>query len=150
MGRTKQVASKLTNWKGAQGSKSAKSAKSGPGSKGGPPPYAGLRKPRRFKAGTVAIRQIRRYQKSTDLLLRKLPFQRLVREIAQEFKSDLRFTSMGILALQEASENYLVGVFEDTQLAAIHANRVTIKVDDMQMVRRLRKERAIQKGVGSA
>ena len=79
-----------------------------------------------FAVGTVALREIRRYQKSTELLIRKLPFQRLVREIAQDFKTDLRFQSSAVLALQEASEAYLVGLFEDTNLCAIHAKRVTI------------------------
>ena len=79
-----------------------------------------------FVVGTVALREIRRYQKSTELLIRKLPFQRLVREIAQDFKTDLRFQSSAVLALQEASEAYLVGLFEDTNLCAIHAKRVTI------------------------
>ena len=72
------------------------------------------------------MREIRRYQKSTDLLLKKLPFQRLVREIAQDFKQDLRFQGSAILALQEASESYLVSLFEDTNLCAIHAKRITI------------------------
>src|SRR5205823_2927951 len=83
-----------------------------------------------------------RYQKSTDLLLRKLPFQRLVREIAQDFKNDLRFQSTAILALQEASEAYLVSLFEDTNLCAIHAKRVTIMPKDIQLARRIRGERA--------
>lgn len=69
----------------------------------------------------MALREIRKYQKSTELLIRKLPFQRLVREIAQDFKTDLRFQTTAILALQEASEAYLVGLFEDTNLCAIHA-----------------------------
>jgi histone H3 len=73
-----------------------------------------VKKPHRYKPGTVALREIRRYQKSTELLIRKLPFQRLVREIAQDFKTDLRFQSSAIGALQEASEAYLVGLFEDT------------------------------------
>lgn len=73
---------------------------------------------------TQALREIRKYQKSTDLLMRKLPFQRLVREIAQDFKNDLRFQSTAILALQEAAEAYLVSLFEDTNLCAIHAKRV--------------------------
>ena len=60
--------------------------------------------------------KILRYQKSTELLIRKLPFQRLVREIAQDFKTDLRFQSSAVMALQEASEAYLVGLFEDTNL----------------------------------
>ena len=86
--------------------------------------------------------EIRRYQKSTELLIRKLPFQRLVREIAQDFKTDLRFQSAAIGALQEASEAYLVGLFEDTNLCAIHAKRVTIMPKDIQLARRIRGERA--------
>jgi histone H3 len=81
--------------------------------------------------GTVALREIRRYQKSTELLIRKLPFQRLVREIAQDFKSDLRFQSSAIGALQESVEAYLVSLFEDTNLCAIHAKRVTIREYDV-------------------
>ncbi|CAH3186317.1 unnamed protein product [Porites lobata] len=84
--------------------------------------------------------EIRRYQKSTELLIRKLPFQRLVREIAQDFKTDLRFQSSAVLALQEASEAYLVGLFEDTNLCAIHAKRVTIMPKDIQLARRIRGE----------
>merc|ERR1719380_332299 len=76
----------------------------------------GVKKPHRYRPGTVALREIRRYQKSTELLIRKLPFQRLVREIAQDFKTDLRFQSSAVMALQEASEAYLVGLFEDTNL----------------------------------
>jgi len=82
----------------------------------------------RHSSGTVALREIRRYQKSTELLIRKLPFQRLVREIAQDFKSDLRFQSSAIGALQESVEAYLVSLFEDTNLCAIHAKRVTIRM----------------------
>lgn len=92
--------------------------------------------------GTVALREIRRYQKSTELLIRKLPFQRLVREIAQDFKSDLRFQSSAIGALQESVEAYLVSLFEDTNLCAIHAKRVTIQSKDIQLARRLRGERS--------
>uniref|UniRef100_A0A8C4P3P6 Core Histone H2A/H2B/H3 domain-containing protein n=1 Tax=Dromaius novaehollandiae TaxID=8790 RepID=A0A8C4P3P6_DRONO len=80
--------------------------------------------------------------KSTELLIRKLPFQRLVREIAQDFKTDLRFQSSAVMALQEASEAYLVGLFEDTNLCAIHAKRVTIMPKDIQLARRIRGERA--------
>ncbi|KAK5623341.1 hypothetical protein CRENBAI_015620 [Crenichthys baileyi] len=86
--------------------------------------------------------EIRRYQKFMDLLIRKLPFQRLVREIAQDFKTDLRFQSSAVMALQEASEAYLVGLFEDTNLCAIHAKRVTIMPKDIQLARRIRGERA--------
>jgi len=105
------------------------------------PATGGIKKPHRYRPGTVALREIRKYQKSTELLVRKLPFQRLVREIAQDFKSDLRFQSTAILALQEAAESYLVGLFEDTNLCAIHAKRVTIMPKDIQLARRIRGER---------
>jgi histone H3 len=89
----------------------------------------------------VALREIRKYQKSTELLIRKLPFQRLVRELAQEFKTDLRFQGTAVLALQEASEAYLVGLMEDANLCAIHGKRVTIMPRDMQLARRVRGEK---------
>merc|ERR1711971_436503 len=106
--------------------------------------YAGaqIKKPHRYKPGTVALREIRKYQKSTELLIRKMPFQRLVREIAQDVKMDLKFQSQAVLALQEAAEAYLVGLFEDTNLCAIHAKRVTIVPKDMQLARRIRGERS--------
>eukprot|EP01053_Blabericola_migrator_P010118 Blabericola_migrator_1__10117@NODE_5625_length_716_cov_1173_408320_g3667_i0_p2_GENE_NODE_5625_length_716_cov_1173_408320_g3667_i0NODE_5625_length_716_cov_1173_408320_g3667_i0_p2_ORF_typecomplete_len140_score31_37Histone/PF00125_24/3_3e46CENPT_C/PF15511_6/3_3e03CENPT_C/PF15511_6/0_00046PAF/PF15715_5/0_00066CENPS/PF15630_6/1_1e04CENPS/PF15630_6/0_00076Bromo_TP/PF07524_13/0_0017TFIID31kDa/PF02291_15/1_1e02TFIID31kDa/PF02291_15/0_65CBFD_NFYB_HMF/PF00808_23/7_4e03CBFD_NFYB_HMF/PF00808_23/0_19_NODE_56 len=103
---------------------------------------SGAKKPRRFKPGTVALREIRRYQKSTELLIRKLPFQRLVKEVAGEFKAELRFQSSAVMALQEASEAYLVGLFEDTNLCAIHAKRVTIMPKDILLARRIRGDRA--------
>ena len=106
------------------------------------PATGGVKKPHRYRPGTVALREIRRYQKSTELLIRKLPFQRLVREIAQEFKTDLRFQGSAVLALQEAAEAYLVGLFEDTNLCAIHAKRVTIMPKDIQLARRIRGERS--------
>ena len=96
------------------------------------------RKPRRYRPGTVVLRQIRRIQNSTDLLIRKLPFQRLVRQIAQEFNTDLRFQSSAIGALQEACEAYLVGLFENANLCAIHAKRITIMPKDIQLARRIR------------
>lgn len=102
------------------------------------PVQGGMKKPHRYRPGTVALREIRKYQKSTELLIRKLPFQRLVREIAQDYKSDLRFQSQAVLALQEATEAFLVGLFEDTNLCAIHAKRVTIMPKDMQLARRIR------------
>jgi histone H3 len=95
-------------------------------------------KPHRYRPGTVALREIRRYQKSNELLIRKLPFHRLVREIANDYIQNLRFQSTAIEALQEASESYLIGLFEDTNLCAIHANRVTIMPKDMQLARRIR------------
>jgi histone H3 len=123
----------------------------------------GVKKPHRFRPGTVALREIRKFQKSTELLLRKvsgtlaflfphgsthhhspfqLPFQRLVREIAQDFKTDLRFQSTAVMALQEAAEAYLIGLFEDTNLCAIHAKRVTIMPKDIHLARRIRGERS--------
>ncbi|KRX41181.1 histone H3, embryonic [Trichinella murrelli] len=80
----------------------------------------------RYRAETVALREICRYQKSTELLISKLPFQRLVREVAQDYKTELRFQSSAFFALQEAAEAYLVSLIEDTNLCAIHAKRVTI------------------------
>uniref|UniRef100_A0A0N5C4W1 Histone domain-containing protein n=1 Tax=Strongyloides papillosus TaxID=174720 RepID=A0A0N5C4W1_STREA len=102
----------------------------------------GVKKPRRRRSGTVALREIRKYQKSTDLLIPKLPFQRLVREIAQGFKSDLRFQPNAFMALQEDAEAYLVKLLKDTNLCAIHAKRVTIMQKDIQLVRTIRGEHA--------
>ena len=99
-------------------------------------------KPHRYRAGTVALKDIRHYQGSTALLIRKLPFQRLVREIAQDFKTDLRFQSAAVMCLQEALEAYLVKLFDDANLCAIHAGRVTIMPKDIQLARRIRGERA--------
>jgi histone H3 len=96
------------------------------------PMKGGIKKPHRYRPGTVALREIRRYQKGAEPLLRKLPFQRLVREIAGWVKMDLRFESLALVALQEAAEAYLVGLFEDTNLMAIHAKRQTIKPSDMK------------------
>ncbi|TMX02254.1 hypothetical protein EJD97_022231 [Solanum chilense] len=101
-----------------------------------------VKKPHRFMPGTVALREIRKYQKSTELMIRKLPFQRLVRQTALDFKRDLRFQSSAMDILQEAAEAYLVGLFEDTNLCAIHAKRVTIMPKDIQLARRIRGERA--------
>lgn len=97
-------------------------------------------KRRRYRPGTIALREIRRYQKSTDLLIRKRPFQRLAREIAQDIKQDCRFTPGALLAIQEASEAYLVMLFEDANLCAIHGRRVTITPRDIELARRLRKD----------
>lgn len=135
MARTKQTARKQTGSKAPRKSLGTKAAR-----KSAPVSNA-VKKAHRYRPGTVALREIRKFQKSTDLLIRKLPFQRLVREIAIEYKSDLRFQSQAILALQEASEAYLVGLFEDTNLCAIHAKRVTIMPKDMQLARRIRGER---------
>ncbi len=136
MARTKQTARKQTSSKMPRKSLTiSKAARKTTEIKG----Y--VKKPHRFKPGTVALREIRKFQKSTDLLIRKLPFQRLVRDIAQQYKSDLRFQSQAVLALQEASEAYLVGLFEDTLLCAIHAKRVTIMSKDMILAKRIRGEK---------
>ncbi|KAI9808691.1 MAG: histone H3-like centromeric protein hH3v [Sarcosagium campestre] len=105
---------------------------------GDPLPQA---KPRRYKPGTVALREIRRYQRTTDLLMLKLPFARVVREVALDLFPHgdvLRWQSQAIQALQEAAEAFLVHLFEDTNLCALHAKRVTIMQKDMQLARRIR------------
>ena len=135
MARTKQQARKSTGGKAPRPWLATKAARKGATTTGG------IKRVHRYRPGTVALREIRRYQKSTELLIRKLPFQRLVRELAHEFRTDLRFQSTAILALQEAAEAYLVGLFEDTNLCAIHAKRVTIMPKDMQLARRIRGER---------
>lgn len=140
MARTKQTARKSTG--GKSGGKAPKKHLSTKAVRKSLPAEGGLKKPHRFRPGTVALREIRRFQKSTDLLLRKLPFQRLVREITQDFRAELRFQSSAVMALQEASEAYLVALFEDTNLCAIHSKRVTIMPKDMQLARRIRGERA--------
>nr|AAA33907.1 histone 3 [Oryza sativa]AAA74190.1 histone H3 [Oryza sativa Indica Group] len=136
MARTKQTARKSTGGKAPRKQLATKAARKSA------PATGGVKKPHRFRPGTVALREIRKYQKSTELLIRKLPFQRLVREIAQDFKTDLRFQTSAVRALQEAAERYLVGLFEDTNLCAIHAKRVTIMPKDIQLARRIRGERA--------
>jgi len=135
MARTKQTARKSTGGKAPRKHLASKAAIKAL-------PLLPAKKQHRFRAGTVALREIRKYQKSTDLLIRKLPFQRLVREVAQDVKADLRFQSHAIMALQEASEAYLTSLFEDTNLCAIHAKRVTIMPKDIQLARRIRGERA--------
>ncbi|VDC07303.1 unnamed protein product [Peniophora sp. CBMAI 1063] len=115
-------------------------------SSGAADPDEQQRRRHRYRPGTVALREIRKYQKSTDLLLRRLPFARVVREIAMEMTTDvneeggamLRWQSSAILALQEASEAFLVHLFEDANLCAIHAKRVTLMTRDLQLARRLR------------
>lgn len=132
MARTKQTAITTTGGKAPRKQLATKAVRK---------PAAPVTK-RRYRPGTVALREIRRYQRSTDLLIRKLPFQRLVKEIAHGYMSDLRFQSTAILALQEAAEAYLVSLFEDTNLCAVHAKRVTIMPKDMQLARRIRGERS--------
>ena len=99
-----------------------------------------LIKPHRYRAGTAALKDIHHFQGSTALLIQKLPFQRVVREITQDFKTDLRFQSAVVLCLQEATEAYLVRLFDDANLCAIHARRVTIMPKDLFLARRIRGE----------
>ena len=94
----------------------------------------------RYRPGEQALMEIRKYQKRTDLLISKKPFQALVREITQDCAVDLRFQTSALMALQEAAEAYLIGLFEDTNLCAIHAKRQTITTKDMQLARRIRGE----------
>jgi len=127
--RTKQTKPKKSGKQKAKksGKQKASTAKSSP------PCVGGIKKPHRYHPGTVALREIRKYQKSTTLLIRRLPFQRYVREVAQDYKTDLRFQASAILALQEATEAYMVKLFEQSNLCAIHAKRVTIQPKDMQL-----------------
>jgi histone H3 len=137
MARTKQTARKSTGGKAPRKQVAAQAARKSAPSTGG------VKKPHRYRPGTVALREIRRYQKSTELLIRKLPFQRLVREVCQDnVKTNMHFQSHALMALQEAAEAYLVSLFEDTNLCAIHAKRVTILPKDMQLARRIRGDRS--------
>ena len=158
MARTKQTARKSTGGKAPRTQLPTKStgknlaAKAVKGRRRRIVP-SGVKKPHRYRPGTVALREIRRYQKSVELLIRKAPFLRLAREVMQDktvnrtiddskSKTVERVTGASALAMQEASEAYLVGVFEDTNLCAIHAKRVTIMPKDIQLARRIRGERS--------
>nr|ACH53057.1 histone cluster 1, H3a (predicted) [Otolemur garnettii] len=135
MTRTQQPARKSTGGKAPRKQLATKAAgKSAPST-------GGVKKPHRYRRSTVTLREIRRYQKSTELLIGKLPFQRLVQETVQDFKTDLCFQSAVIGALQEASEAYLVGLFEDTNLCAIQAKRV-IMPKDIHLAHGIHGERA--------
>lgn len=134
MARVKQTARKSTGGKAPRKQLATKAARKAA------PPVGGCKKPHRYRPGTVALREIRKYQKSTDLLLRKLPFQRLAREIAQSIRGDLRFQATALAASQEASEAFLVGLMEDANLCAIHARRVTIMPKDLQLSQQIRRE----------
>mmetsp|Transcript_43477 Transcript_43477/g.102393 ORF Transcript_43477/g.102393 Transcript_43477/m.102393 type:complete len:164 (-) Transcript_43477:50-541(-) len=110
----------------------------GAGGRAAAAPMPAIKK-RRYRPGTLAIREIRQYQKSTELLLRKLPFARLVRELTMNYNNTgLRWQAEALMALQESAEDYLVRLFEDANLCAIHSRRVTIMVRDIQLTRRIR------------
>ena len=108
------------------------------GPRKGAPATGGVKKPHRYRPGTVALREIRKYQKSSELLIPKLPFQRVVRDVAMEFRGDLRFQGSAVMALQEATEAYVVHWMEDALLAALHRKCVTIMPADFLLVRKLR------------
>ena len=115
---------------------------------GGKPASMKLSKKKRWKPGTVALREIRQYQRSTELLTRKGPFRRLVRAIGaelfgySEFKKGLRYNSVACDMLQHAAEAYAIGVMEEGNLCCIHAKRVTVAPKDLQLARRCRHELA--------
>lgn len=138
MARTKQTAVKTTPSTGKKAATKTVISSVIAKNKKAPTPIQSVKKPRRYRPGTVALREIRKYQKSSELLIPKLPFQRLVREIAQNYKMELRFQHSAVDALQEAAESYLVGLFEDCNLCAIHAKRVTLMRQDIQLARRIR------------
>lgn len=136
MGRTKQVARKSTGGKAPRSQVASKKAPKPKTTNAGDK----VKKPHRFRPGTVALREIRKYQKSVDHLIAKLPFQRLVREIAHEFDSKFRFEAAALLCLQEAAEQYIVGMFSDSNLCAIHAKRVTVMAKDMRLTKTIRRK----------
>ena len=131
MARTKQTARRSTVGMGIRVALATKASRKSC-------PHGGVKKPHRFRPGTVALREIRRYQKCTDTLIPKLSFQRLVRETAGKIRADLKFQSTALLALQEAAEAHIVSVFEDANCCAIHARRVTVLPRDIDLARRIR------------
>ena len=135
MARTKQTARKSTGGKAPRQNLATIAARKAA------PRIQGVKKPHRYRPGTVALREIRRYQKSTDLLLKKLPFSKLCREYARDANHHGKFQGSSMLALQEDTEAYLVTLWEDTNLCALHAKRVTVMPKDMQLARRIRGER---------
>ncbi|KAL5270709.1 hypothetical protein ACHWQZ_G001406 [Mnemiopsis leidyi] len=142
MARTKQTARKSTGGKIDRARiLEAKRGKGEGGRKKSKGEVAGVKKKHKWRPGTVALREIRRFQKSTDLLIPRSPFLRLMREVINEVKQGpnlLRVQVGAVGALQEAAEAYLVGLFEDTNLCAIHAKRVTIMPRDIHLAQRLR------------
>ena len=149
MARTKQTACKSTGGKAPRyGGKERLASKPVARRRAQRKSTGGVKKPHRYRPGTVALREIRRYQKGVELLIPKLRFSKLCREVLQDMgkevfgKPDWRMTLSSLMANQEAAEAYLVGLFEDTNLCAIHAKRVTVMPKDMQLTRRIRGERS--------
>mmetsp|Transcript_47524 Transcript_47524/g.119665 ORF Transcript_47524/g.119665 Transcript_47524/m.119665 type:complete len:143 (-) Transcript_47524:182-610(-) len=142
MARTKQTARKSTGGKAPRKSIAFKAAKKAPFGFGAGGFSGGVKKPHRFRPGTVALREIRKEQRSVELYLSKAQFRRLVLEIGQDYRYELRFQAKALEALQIATEAYMVGLFEDANLCALHSRRATIMPKDLQLARRLRRERA--------
>ena len=138
MARTKHTARKGTDGAVSRMTKALKNIAAKAPCK---PPSQQLKNERRFRPGTVALREIHQYQKSTDLLIRKAPFQQIIYEIMRGIQNDLRIQAAAVWGLQEAAEAYLVGLFKDSNLCAIHAKWVTIMPRDIQLARRICRER---------
>jgi histone H3 len=130
------AASKASVATGSKASKAVAKKKTAPAEGG-----MKAKRTHRFRPGTVALREIKRYQKATTFMLAKAPFQRFIRAICDGIDGQLRFQSAALLALQEAAESYLTGLFEDANLCAIHASRVTVMKKDLELARRIRGER---------
>ncbi|KAL9180080.1 hypothetical protein ACHAXT_008050 [Thalassiosira profunda] len=137
MARTKQTARKTTGGKARRKQLATKASRKTA------PRAGGVKKPHRYRPGTAALREIRRYQKSTDLLIRKLPFQRFVREIANDFKQCLRFQSPSVLACRRPPRPTSPDSSRTPTQCAIHAKRVTIMPKDIQLARRIRQESTV-------
>ena len=137
MPKTKTAAKAKTSKKMPAKSSSKKAVKKSAPAAGG---MKDRKKPR-MRPGTVALREVKRYQKSLDNLIPRAPFQRLVRSIVTDLDHEMKWQSAALLALQEASEAYITGLFEDTNLCAIHAKRQTVFKKDMELARRIRGDR---------
>ncbi|KAL0265990.1 UNVERIFIED_CONTAM: hypothetical protein PYX00_011707 [Menopon gallinae] len=133
MARTKQTARKTTGGKAPRKQIASKAAR-----KTSQPTPQTATKRTHYKPGTLALKEIRRYQNSTELLIRKLPFQRLVRNIAQQYKADVRFQGSALACVQESLETFLTYYFEMASACAVHARRVTILKRDLSLVDKIR------------
>ena len=134
MARTKKIARKSTGGKAPHMHLATKGARVA-----AKKPTIAVRKSHCWRPGTMALREIRKFQKNTDLLIRKAPFQHLVREILQanSKNGDMRMQSTALLALQEATEYFMVDVLSNTNLCAMHGNQVTIKSKDLALACRI-------------
>lgn len=131
MARTKQTARKQTG--ATAGKAPRKQVLGNKAARKSAPATGGVKKPHRYRPGTVSLREIKKMQKSTDLLIRKLPFQRLVREITQEFRTNMRFQASAIEGLQHDAEAYITDLARKAQTCAIHAKRITVMPKDTQL-----------------